>query len=161
MTKKKTGRANILKYISFALILVFVILLIFYMSGSSKPFDEVEESVENVLDTESLIRQEDSKLKRNFGLNAADYAGVMYYSSGFSISADEVLMVKVKKTDQIQEITSSIEKRIDSRINDFEGYAPEEVKLLEDAVLSVRGSYVFFAAAPDAEDYLKTFGSSL
>lgn len=161
MTKKKAGGARILKYISFALILVFVILLILYMSGSSKPFDEVEESVEKVLDTESLIRQEDSKFKRNFGLNSADYDGVMYYSSGFSISAEEVLMVKAKRTDQIQEITSSIEKRIDSRINDFEGYAPEEVKLLEDAVLSVRGCYVFFAAAPDAEDYLKTFGSSL
>lgn len=161
MIKEKTGRACILKYVSFALILVFVVVLMFYMSGSSKPFDEVEESVEKVLDTENLVKQEASKFKRNFGLNAADYDGVMYYSSGFSISADEVLMIKVKDSEQIQEITSAIEKRIESRKNDFEGYAPEEVKLLEDAVQSVRGNYVFFAAAPDAETYLKTFGSSL
>ena len=38
---------------------------------------------------------------------------------------------------------------------------PEEVKLLEDAVQSVRGTYIFFAAAPKAEEYLEVFSNSL
>ena len=46
-------------------------------------------------------------------------------------------------------------------MNDFEGYAPESVQLLEDAKKSVRGKYVFFAAAPGAEKYLEIFSNSL
>ena len=85
----------------------------------------------------------------------------MYYSSEFSISAEEVLLVRVADSSQVQEVTSAIEKRIDSRRNDFEGYAPEEVKLLDDAVQSVRGNYIFFASAPKAGEYLSVFSSSL
>lgn len=43
-----------------------------------------------------MKRQDGTALKRNFGLNAADYDGVMYYSSEFSISSEEVLLIKAK-----------------------------------------------------------------
>mgnify|MGYP000703682159 FL=1 len=95
-----------------------------------------------------MKRQDGTALKRNFGLNAADYDGVMYYSSEFSISSEEVLLIKAKSETQTAEISSAIEERIKTRMNDFEGYAPESVQLLEDAKKSVRGKYVFFAAAP-------------
>lgn len=132
-----------------------------YTSGSSKSFDEVRQSVEAALDTESLTEQEASVFKRNFGLNAADYTGVMYYSTGANISAEEILLIKVRSEDQIQEVTNAIDERVESRINDFEGYAPDEVKLLEDARQSVRGTYIFFAASEKADDYLSAFANSL
>ena len=79
MTSKKPGFSQIMKYVVFVLIVVFVVLLMLYASGSSKPFDEVRQGVEASLDTEKLTEQNASVFKRNFGLNAADYAGVMYY----------------------------------------------------------------------------------
>lgn len=161
MRNGKAGTSRVMKYIVFALILVFVAALLLRMSGSSKSFGEVEEAVRGALDTSNLKEQDSSMFKRNFGLNAADYEGVMYYSSEFSISAEEVLLVKVKSDDQVQQVSDAIDKRIASRKNDFEGYAPEEVKLLEDSVKSVRGKYIFFAAAPEAEEYLSAFSSSL
>ena len=117
--------------------------------------------MEAALDTESLTEQEASVFKRNFGLNAADYTGVMYYSTGANISAEEILLIKVRSEDQIQEVTNAIDERVESRINDFEGYAPDEVKLLEDARQSVRGTYIFFAASEKADDYLSAFANSL
>lgn len=48
-----------------------------------------------------------------------------------------------KSETQTAEISSAIEERIKTRMNDFEGYAPESVQLLEDAKKSVRGKYVF------------------
>ena len=97
------------------------------------PFEKVEKSVEASLDKENMKRQDGTALKRNFGLNAADYDGVMYYSSEFSISSEEVLLIKAKSETQTAEISSAIEERIKTRMNDFEGYAPESVQLLEDA----------------------------
>lgn len=118
----------------------------------NRPFEKVEKSVEASLDKENMKRQDGTALKRNFGLNAADYDGVMYYSSEFSISSEEVLLIKAKSETQTAEISSAIEERIKTRMNDFEGYAPESVQLLEDAKKSVRGKYVFFAAAPEQKN---------
>ena len=47
------------------------------------------------------------------------------------MSAEEVLLVKVNRDSQVQEVVDAINERIDSRISDFEGYAPDEVKLLD------------------------------
>ncbi|HJB96463.1 MAG TPA: DUF4358 domain-containing protein, partial [Candidatus Mediterraneibacter intestinigallinarum] len=160
MISKRPDVSGIMKYVVFLFIIVFVVVLMMYTSGSSKSFDEVRQSVEAALDTESLTEQEASVFKRNFGLNAADYTGVMYYSTGANISAEEILLIKVRSEDQIQEVTNAIDERVESRINDFEGYAPDEVKLLEDARQSVRGTYIFFAASEKADDYLSAFANS-
>lgn len=161
MTAGRPKIAYIMKYVVLALIVVFVVMLMLNMSGSSRPFEDVEKDVESALNTEELTKQEDSQFKRNFGLTAADYSGVMYYASGVSMSADEVLLIKVKSDDQVQEVTAAVEERIASRKNDFEGYAPEEAKLLDNAVQSVRGRYIFYAVSADAQRYLEVFRDSL
>lgn len=143
MSQWKKITIRVMRYVTLLLIVGFVALLLIYTSGSNRPFEKVEKSVEASLDKENMKRQDGTALKRNFGLNAADYDGVMYYSSEFSISSEEVLLIKAKSETQTAEISSAIEERIKTRMNDFEGYAPESVQLLEDAKKSVRGKYVF------------------
>lgn len=153
--------ARVMKYVVLVLTIAFVVVLMIYASGSSRPFKEVEDAVSRSLDKSNLTLQDGAAFKREFGLSEADYAGVMYYASEFSISAEEVLVVLVKDESQVQEVTEAIDKQVEARKNDFDGYAPEEVKMLEDAKQSVRGRYIFFAAAPKAEEYLEAFSSSL
>lgn len=153
--------ARVMKYVVLVLTIAFVVVLMIYASGSSRPFKEVEDAVSRSLDKSNLTLQDGAAFKREFGLSEADYAGVMYYASEFSISAEEVLVVLVKDESQVQEVTEAIDKQVEARKNDFDGYAPEEVKLLEDAKQSVRGRYIFFAVAPKAEEYLEAFSSSL
>ena len=155
------GIARVMKYVVLVLIAAFVAVLMIYASGSSRPFEEVEDAVSRSLDKSNLTLQAGAAFKRKFGLSEADYAGVMYYASEFSISAEEVLVVLVKEESQVQEVTEAIDRQVEARKNDFDGYAPEEVKLLEDAKQSVRGRYIFFAAAPKAEEYLEAFSDSL
>lgn len=155
------GIARVMKYVVLVLVIAFVAMLLIYASGSSRPFKEVEDAVSGSLDKSNLTLQDGTAFKREFGLNEADYAGVMYYASEFSISAEEVLVILVKDESQVQEVTEAIDKQVEARKNDFDGYAPEEVKLLEDAKQSVRGRYIFFAAAPKAEEYLEAFSNSL
>ena len=155
------GIARVMKYVVLVLIAAFVAVLMIYASGSSRPFEEVEDAVSRSLDKSNLTLQDGAAFKRKFRLSEADYAGVMYYASEFSISAEEVLVVLVKEESQVQEVTEAIDRQVEARKNDFDGYAPEEVKLLEDAKQSVRGRYIFFAAAPKAEEYLEAFSDSL
>lgn len=157
----KISAARVMKYVILAVIIIYVAALLIYMSGSSRSFDEVKADVENSLDMSELKEQDSAAFRRNFGLNAADYSGVAYYSAESAISSSEVLLIRIKKDEQIREITDAIENRIDSRRNDFEDYLPEQVKLLDNARQSVRGAYVFYAVSPDADAYLKAFNSSL
>lgn len=153
--------AGILKWGAAFLILVYIVLLLIYTSGSTKPFDEVAAAVEEQLDKESLVKQDARALKRYYGLNSADYEGVMFYSAEFSISALEVLLVEVKSDQQVQEVRDAIEERLESRKNTFEGYAPEQAQLIEQAQVQVRGRFIFLAVSPDAENYVATFAKSL
>ena len=72
MTQKKFSAARIMKYVVCVLIVVFVVLLMLYASGSSRPFEEVRQAVESSLDTSNLTEKDAAAFKRNFGLNAAD-----------------------------------------------------------------------------------------
>lgn len=159
-TKRMTA-PQIMKYIIVAVILAYIVVLMAYASGSSRPFEEVEAALSSALDGSGLKKMDSQMLKRNFGLNSADYAGVMYYASESSMSAEEVLLIRVSGDSQVQEVADAVSERISSRKNAFDGYAPEQVKLLEDAQQSVRGRYVFFAVSPDAEEYRAVFDGSL
>ena len=159
-TKRMTA-PQIMKYIIVAVILAYIAVLMAYASGSSRPFEEVEAALSSALDGSGLKKMDSQMLKRNFGLNSADYAGVMYFASESSMSAEEVLLIRVSGDSQVQEVADAGSERITSRKNAFDGYAPEQVKLLEDAQQSVRGRYVFFAVSPDAEEYRAVFDGSL
>lgn len=159
-TKRMTA-PQIMKYIIVTVILAYIAVLMAYASGSSRPFEEVEAALSSALDGSGLKKMDSQMLKRNFGLNSADYAGVMYYASESSMSAEEVLLIRVSGDSQVQEVADAVSERISSRKNAFDGYAPEQVKLLEDAQQSVRGRYVFFAVSPDAEEYRAVFDGSL
>ena len=153
--------AGILKFAAAFLILVYIVLLLIYASGSTKPFEEVAAAVEERLDTEILVKQDAQALKRYYGLNGADYEGVLFYSSEFSISAEEVLLIEVRSDQQVQEVRDAIEERLESRRDTFEGYAPEQAQLIAQAQLQVRGKFVFLAVSTDAEAYVSAFAGGL
>lgn len=149
------------KWLLVALILAYLACLLWYTSGSTKPFEEVAEAVEQSLHTENLEKRDGQALKRYYGLNSADYAGVLYYSSEFSISAEEVLMIEANSENQVQEIRDTVEARLEGRKENFSDYAPEQAMMIERAAVIVRGRYVFVAVSPDAEQYAAVFRKSL
>ena len=117
--------------------------------------------METLIDKENLVKQDAQALKRYYGLNSADYEGVLFYSAEFSISAQEVLLIEVKTEQQVQEVRDAVEERLESRKNTFEGYAPEQAQLIKQAQTQVRGKFVFMAVSPEAEAYAAAFTKGL
>lgn len=143
MTEKRQRMISAMKYILLVIIVGYLVILMLYASGSKRTFSEVSKAVSSVLDSKELVQMDDQMLKRNYGLNSADYKGVLYYSSPSSISAAEVLVIQVKNDAQIENVTNAIAQRKAQRIEDFDSYLPEQVKLLEDSQESIRGRYIF------------------
>ena len=173
MTEKRQQMISAMKYILLVIIVGYLVILMLYASGSKRTFSEVSKALSSVLDSKELVQMDDQMLKRNYGLNSADYKGVLYYSSPSSISAAEVLVIQVKNDAQIENVTNAIAQRKAQRIEDFDSYLPEQVKLLMLAakinispytiMLKARrfGRYIFFVVSSKASEYRSAFDKSL
>ena len=97
MRSRRKSRGNIsttiLKYISICLLGGYVMLVFLNTSGSTKPFDEVKKAIQKEINTENLKDVSTQGLKRYYGLNGAQYDGVMMYVSASSMSAEEILLI--------------------------------------------------------------------
>ncbi len=157
----KVAVSPIPKFIVIAALAVFIVLLFWNQSGSNRPFAEVEQAVAAQIDTEGLERADDQTFKRDYGLTASDYDGVMLYVSTFNLEAQEILLVKVQNDEQMQEVESAIDTRIENRRNDFEGYLPEQETLLDESLVTIRGDYIFLVISEDADAYQSAFLKAL
>ena len=121
----------------------------------------MEKELRQTLDLETLTDCGSQDLKRYYSLNSEDYADTMLLTAEESMSAEEILLIKVKDQSQLEEIEAAVSKRLESRINDFGSYAPEQTALLEAAEVTMRGDYVFLAVSEHAEEYREAFLKSL
>ncbi len=165
--KKRTGSsqtihfAEVGKYLAVFLLLVYVALLLIYSSGSTKSFEDVANQVEDGIEKEHLVKQNAQAVKRYYGVNSADYEGVLLYTSKDSISPEEILLVKVKTDRQVQSLQDAVWQRVESRKNSFENIAPDQVAVLEKAQILVRGRFVFLIVSQNAQEYSSLFTNSL
>lgn len=161
MRQKRQKKIETMRYVMLFLLVVYIVLLLLYSSGSTKDFDKVAEKFESEMNSETLKKQSAQAVKRYYGLNSADFEGVLLYTSRDSISAEEILIVKAKTDRQIQGVRDAIWNRIESRKDSFENIAPDQLKVLDKAQITVRGRYVFFVVSKDAQKYSTLFTNSL
>jgi hypothetical protein len=88
---------------------------------------------------------------------AADGA-YAYASSAF---ADEVTIIRATETDDVEVIKGHLEDRIDRRMQDFNGYKPEEVEKLENAVIDTYGRYVFMVVSENPQDIIDVINEEI
>ncbi|MBR4345940.1 MAG: DUF4358 domain-containing protein [Oscillospiraceae bacterium] len=88
---------------------------------------------------------------------AADFAMYICGSGGF---ADEIFIVSKEGVD-INAVEDAMNARIDSRINDFEDYDPNEVKKLEALQLLETDGYFMYAVSSDADKCIDTAAKML
>lgn len=149
------------KYVIFILTAGYIVWLMLFIGESKVSFEKVSRAVDQAVDKGRLAEQSGLMLKRNFGLNSSDYAGVSYYASESGISAEEVLLICVESDSQIRQVTDALEARVEKQIGDFEEKAPDQVKLLEEARQTVKGRYIFFSVSSESGRYHQAFADSL
>lgn len=88
---------------------------------------------------------------------AADFCLYICGSGGF---ADEIFIVSKDGVD-INAVEDAMNARIDSRINDFEDYDPNEVKKLEALQLLETDGYFMYAVSSDADKCIDTAAQML
>lgn len=158
----KTGRKyTAAKWTVLVLTVGYIAGLLLFAAESRKTFEEVSRAVDQAVDGETLEKQSSLVLKRRLGLNSADYGGVSYYTAVSGVSAEELLLIRVKSSDQTGQITDALEKHIEEGLRNWGRDDQEQAELLKDAGWTVKGNYIFFCVSSQADRYRQVFLNSL
>lgn len=97
-------------------------------------------------------------LSEKYGLETGDIAdGAVIYAGG--TSADEIVVLLLNSGADTGAARSALKSYVDSRIALFYGYMPDEVYLLEQAVMSALGNYIALFVCDDPALAENTFRS--
>lgn len=141
--------------IIFTLILITAIIPGCSKSGSkivkTPEVSQIEESVMKDIGTEDMVKLDDKKLERVYGIKAADIDGYFVYVSTSNVKADEFAVFKAKDQAGIEEIKQKIADRMVQLGTSFKDYLPEQYNLIEKYTIDVKGNYIFLVVSKDGE----------
>lgn len=100
---------------------------------------------------EGMEKAGSMRIKRNYGLNAADHPEILCYTPDNTMSVAELLIVKTADESVNEEVLRAVESRIATQKNNFLNYGTDQTFLLEHAQVFSLGNYVVFVCGTDAE----------
>ncbi len=148
---EKLGAAGITRIILMVILVVFLALVYRSASAEDVPMEDIEAALLKKTKMGQMEKCTNRKLMQFIGLDYSDYDSYVYYKSTEALSVDELLVVKAYDRDDLQAVQTAVEDRVDDQITTFEGYGPEQVALLKDAVIYKRGNYIFCCVGADAD----------
>lgn len=150
-----------IKYVLLVFLFIFIIRLMTGEGSSAAPIEQVDTDVTAAIDMNMLSAADHRMFKRLYGLNANDYEAVSLYVSGSNMEVEELLIVRLSDQSQAESVETAINSRLEKQLQSFEGYGPDQCKLLNDHILDVRGNYILFIVHGDAAAADKAFRKSL
>lgn len=158
-------KLSFLELARLALVAMTVFLLIFLVG--SAPDADVSLGELEAVTAPQLLEGETQKadermLRRLYGLNPSDYAEIVLYYPASNMGVEELLLVKLNDTAQVETVKAAIEARLAAQKQSFDGYGVEQTALLNNnAVTEVRGNYILFAVGVNAQAIRQAFLGAL
>lgn len=142
-----------------ALIVLLAVMLAFLIRGSRRKidFETVKENVLGAMDTSQMNAGDAQLLRRLYGLNSGEVKNWILYTSADNMAVEELLLVECASDTQTEQVEQAAAERADAQKNNFEGYGPEQVQLIEKSVLRVESPYVLFVISENAEQVKDAF----
>jgi hypothetical protein len=159
--KTKTKVFAVGKFVTAVLLVSYIAVLVLSNSGSSRSFEEVSTPLIRVLEDTDMIEVNGQGFREFYGIDPVDIEGVVMFTGEFNLSAQEVLLIQARHSDQVPELVEVIEESLVNRRQSFGYNAPEEVHWIDNAQLTVRGNHIFLAISPQASEFRRVFLANL
>ncbi|MEG0805303.1 MAG: DUF4358 domain-containing protein [Lachnospiraceae bacterium] len=95
----------------------------------------------------------------NFSMDEIGDGSISYAQKGKS--ADEISLLYVKDHKNMAKVMTALKARITRRIQDFTGYAPEELSKIEGAKVIEKGNYAVLIITDNTDEVSKAFEKAL
>lgn len=144
--------------------LLLILLMFNVFSGpkmSKEDFGVVLSKVQENLDLSALLQQDNQAIRKNLGLDPEAYGRIAYFKVDDVMQANEYVLVQFKDTDQKNAFQQAIESRIAEQTNLYDGYAPDQVQLLKQAVVDIQANYALYVVDTNAKTMDEQFLESL
>ena len=141
------------------LLAVLAVLLwgILHADPQQADFSVLREQAEQAMDLTGMRQADAQLLRRLYGLNGGELAGWALWTSEDNMAVEELLLAECVSEAQAEQVREALEARRSTQIQNFEGYGPEQVRLLEDSIMEVRGVYVLFVVSEQAREVKDAF----
>ena len=155
------------KFLRLAEVLCVILLITFiaYVSYTDKistvPFEDVTAAVTSAGDIKELKNRDKLEFRDKFSLEAEDYIEFVCYSSESVMDVRELVIVFSDNKEALEKTKNSIEAYVESKQELFEGYAPEESKMISSHLLIQKKGYTLFYIGKDKEKVLSAFTEKL
>lgn len=148
-----------------AICVVLLIVFVGYMAGntgnSNKSAEEVEAAVIASMDMTGLQKRDNGAFRSDFGYDMADFAGVVYYTSESIMDVREMIIVKLPDGNNGEVFAEELRTYAAEKAALYESYAPDEYYLLSNAVIEVKGNFLFFCVADESAAAYESFCDAL
>ena len=123
---------------------------------------DVADAVIETIDMENMLEADNQLIKRFYGLDPSAFESCILYYPNTNMMAEEVLILKLKDTQQQESVRAAIEARVETQKTTFDGYGVEQYDLLTNhAVVEVRGNFVLFAVGQTSDQVRQAFLDAL
>ena len=138
-------------YIIIIAVILIIAIAIFILKNTNKEItidiDKLSENIIKNVDFEDEMNITDAEtVKKLYNIDNA-ISEKVYLSSG--ATAEEVAIFEFASRENAKEAVEKVNERIENQKSSYSGYAPKEVKRLEDAVLIQKDKYIVFCVTED------------
>ena len=166
MSQKKRAATpiNLYTLLEGILLCCFAAFLVFLLRkepNTTHTAAEIAQALEPRLDLSIQQEAADQDVKRVFGLDAADYDGIVYYAPVGEMNVCELLLVKLKDDAQAETVTAAMEARLSAQRQNFDGYGTNQTALLNAALVDTAGGCVLYVVAADPQAVDDAFHEAL
>ena len=146
-----------LKIVALVLMVIFIISEYSFDRESKAAFEDVSKAVSERVSQKNVITGDNQIIKRLYGIDPNEYSDVLLYYPSTNMGSEELLLVKLNDLSQQETVKKAMEERVDSQKNVFEGYAPDQVAMLEKAKVDVEGNYILMVSAENPDEIVSDF----
>ncbi len=137
-------------YILIATVLITFIALYQVLKVKDADMDSLRKNLSQVIDDKQMDIGDSSKLRKLYYISKNEVEDFILYAPKSNMDANEVLVLKGKSEEVIQQLKVKVEGRIKKQSDSFNSYRPEEYDIISNRVLDIKGKYLILIISKDS-----------
>lgn len=151
----KQKKYNIYYLIEIAIIISLFIGLYPILSVKDADMTAIKNDLEKNINLDSVNIGDEKTLKNIYYININSIDDFVSYAPKSNMDVEEILILKIKKNENISEIKAKVTKRLEKQRGSFKNYSPEKYKIIEDTILEEEGQYLIFIISENSSSIYK------
>ena len=138
-------------YILTAAILITFVALYQVLKVKDVDMDSLRQSLSQIIDSEHMDIGDSSKLRKLYYISKNEVEDFILYAPKSNMEANEVLILKAKNEEDIEQLKVKVEERVKKQSDSFKNYRPEEYDIISNRVLDIKGKYLILIISSESE----------